>query len=429
MESILITLVQSVVLVPATLLPIINPLGIAPIFAASLGSNRNLASQLARQIAVNSWIIIMVSILTGSYVLALFGISLPVVRVGGGLLVAATAWRMLQSNDDDDVHAAAAAEASEMPTAEVVRRTPLPLTLPLTTGPGPIAAARARRGGPLPPAHAPPPATPRPAHGRSRAPPPRAASLDAGFLPPPTARRRDRRDDRRAHSLRDLRQLRPGARLARRGRGHGPHPPDGVPAAMRRHPEHVDRLGAAPRHLGPGAGRGRIGLALLEEGVDALPAFRPANADHLHRERLLGDRPRLADPAVERLLGPADRTAGTVGQSRRDLERLALDLGIVERHRDEIHALGFSAGEGLGGEQEVLGLGHAAQQRPDDRRVIARRDADLQVAIGELRVAGDDRHIGHDQAREAGADRPAACRAHDRLGTVEHAVDETPGFV
>src|SRR5690606_31251986 len=141
MESILIPLLQSLVLVPATLLPIINPLGIAPIFAASLGSNRNLASQLARQIAVNSWIIIMVSILTGSYVLALFGISLPVVRIGGGLLVAATAWRMLQSNDDDDVHAAAAAEASEMPTAEVVRRTLFPITFPLTTGPGTIAAA------------------------------------------------------------------------------------------------------------------------------------------------------------------------------------------------------------------------------------------------------------------------------------------------
>src|SRR5690606_38294098 len=61
--------------------------------------------------------------------------------VGGGLLVAATAWRMLQSNDDDDVHAAAAAEASEMPTAEVVRRTLFPITFPLTTGPGTIAAA------------------------------------------------------------------------------------------------------------------------------------------------------------------------------------------------------------------------------------------------------------------------------------------------
>ena len=33
--------------------------------------------------------------LIGTYVLGVFGISLPIVRIGGGLLVAATAWHML----------------------------------------------------------------------------------------------------------------------------------------------------------------------------------------------------------------------------------------------------------------------------------------------------------------------------------------------
>lgn len=107
MEGTLVPLLKSLLLVPATLLPVINPLGIAPIFAAGVGPNRKLASHLARQVAINSWVIIMVSILTGSYVLAMFGISLPVVRLGGGLLVAATAWRMLQSNAEDEVQAAA----------------------------------------------------------------------------------------------------------------------------------------------------------------------------------------------------------------------------------------------------------------------------------------------------------------------------------
>ena len=79
--------------------------------------------------------------LIGTYVLALFGISLPVVRVGGGLLVAATGWRMLHRSDDDDVHAAAAEEASTLSDAEIVRRSFFPLTFPLTTGPGTIAAA------------------------------------------------------------------------------------------------------------------------------------------------------------------------------------------------------------------------------------------------------------------------------------------------
>src|SRR5690606_32590180 len=74
------------------------------------------------------------------YGLAMFGISLPVVRLGGGLLVSATAWRMLQSNAEDEVQAAAA-EAAEMSTADVVRRTLFPITFPLTTGPGTIAAS------------------------------------------------------------------------------------------------------------------------------------------------------------------------------------------------------------------------------------------------------------------------------------------------
>ncbi len=141
MESLLIPLLKSLALVPITLLPIINPLSSAPIFAATVGPDQRLAKRLARQVAINSWIVMLVSILIGSYVLALFGISLPVVRLAGGLLVASTAWRMLHRNEDDAVHQAAAAEASEMSNAEVVRRSFFPLTFPLTTGPGTIAAS------------------------------------------------------------------------------------------------------------------------------------------------------------------------------------------------------------------------------------------------------------------------------------------------
>ena len=141
MEVFLIPFLKAIVLVPITLLPIINPLGTAPVFIATLGGNRSAAKRLARQIAINSWFVVVASMLIGTYVLALFGISLPVVRVGGGLLVAAAAWRMLHRTDDDDVHAAAAEEASTLSDADVVRRSFFPLTFPLTTGPGTIAAA------------------------------------------------------------------------------------------------------------------------------------------------------------------------------------------------------------------------------------------------------------------------------------------------
>ena len=141
MESLVVPFLKALILVPVTLLPIINPLSTAPVFVATVGANRSIAKRLARQVAINGWFVVVVSMLIGTYVLAFFGVSLPVVRLGGGLLVAATAWRMLHRTEDDDVHAAAAEEASTLSDAEIVRRSFFPITFPLTTGPGTIAAS------------------------------------------------------------------------------------------------------------------------------------------------------------------------------------------------------------------------------------------------------------------------------------------------
>ena len=141
MESYVVPVLKALVLVPVTLLPIINPLSTAPIFVGMVGTNRALATRLARQIAINSWFVVVASILFGTYVLEIFGISLPVIRLGGGVLVAATAWRMLNRTDDDEVHAVALEEASALSDAEIVRQSFFPMTFPLTTGPGTIAAS------------------------------------------------------------------------------------------------------------------------------------------------------------------------------------------------------------------------------------------------------------------------------------------------
>jgi multiple antibiotic resistance protein len=55
--------------------------------------------------------------------------------------VAATAWRMLHDTRDDDVHAVAAQDAATLSDAEIVQRSFFPITFPLTTGPGTIAAS------------------------------------------------------------------------------------------------------------------------------------------------------------------------------------------------------------------------------------------------------------------------------------------------
>src|SRR5262249_57444163 len=95
-----ILFLNALILVPVTLLPIINPVGTAPVFVATFGGNRTIAERLARQISINSWFIMVASMLLGTHILALFGISLPVVRMGGGLLVATAGWRMLHRTED-----------------------------------------------------------------------------------------------------------------------------------------------------------------------------------------------------------------------------------------------------------------------------------------------------------------------------------------
>jgi len=138
----LIDLLHTMVLVPVTLLPIINPLSAAPVFTLTTGGDAQATRALSRQVALNCFFVLVGSLFVGTYVLDLFGISLPIVRIGGGLLVAASGWRMLNRSDDDEVQAAVGrSQRLVLSRAEVVRRSFFPITFPLTTGPGTIAAA------------------------------------------------------------------------------------------------------------------------------------------------------------------------------------------------------------------------------------------------------------------------------------------------
>ena len=70
------------------LFPIVNPIGSAPLFLGltqfSTDVQRNI---LARRVAINSFFLLLGSLFVGSHVLGFFGIDLPVVRIGGGLVV------------------------------------------------------------------------------------------------------------------------------------------------------------------------------------------------------------------------------------------------------------------------------------------------------------------------------------------------------
>jgi multiple antibiotic resistance protein len=140
MGELLTAFTKGLLLVPLTLLPIINPVGVAPIYLSLLGrvddrTNR----QVARRVGINAIFVLLAAMFGGAQLLGFFGISLPIVRVAGGLIVAATAWKLL-----NDPHADSATEEvghTERSPADVLRNSFYPLTFPFTVGPGSIAAS------------------------------------------------------------------------------------------------------------------------------------------------------------------------------------------------------------------------------------------------------------------------------------------------
>jgi multiple antibiotic resistance protein len=131
-------LISSFLLVYAGLFPIVNPIGGAPIF---LGLTRQRSDRdraaIARRVAINGFLLLLGSLAIGSYVLEFFGITLPVVRVAGGLVVTAFAWQMLHSGNVVDTPDPKETAARPMAPDEVF----YPITMPLTVGPGSIAVA------------------------------------------------------------------------------------------------------------------------------------------------------------------------------------------------------------------------------------------------------------------------------------------------
>jgi multiple antibiotic resistance protein len=122
-----------------SLLPLINPLGSALIFTDLVGNEPvSVYKSLAGKIALSTFVFLLVIEYLGSVVLGFFGLTLPVVQIAGGLVMAATAWRLLFEKDAD-------AEASSNKKEVVPSNSDLsrftggifyPYTFPITAGPG-----------------------------------------------------------------------------------------------------------------------------------------------------------------------------------------------------------------------------------------------------------------------------------------------------
>lgn len=136
-KTVLLDLVTATFLVISALFPIVNPLGGSPIFLSLTGEYTQAERHsLSRRIAMNCFFLLVGSYLIGTHILSFFGISLPVVQVGGGLIVISTGWSMLQRGDEERQEVRRNIQPKDQ-SGEAF----YPLTLPLTVGPGSISVA------------------------------------------------------------------------------------------------------------------------------------------------------------------------------------------------------------------------------------------------------------------------------------------------
>jgi multiple antibiotic resistance protein len=119
------------------LFPIVDPFGGIPVFFSMTSSwaarDRN---RTALKTGVWVFVILITFLFFGRFVLHFFGISLPVLNIAGGLIVANTAWGMVTSTAR-----ITPAETHEAQSKEDISLTPL--AMPLMSGPGAIGVVMA----------------------------------------------------------------------------------------------------------------------------------------------------------------------------------------------------------------------------------------------------------------------------------------------
>ena len=121
----------------SALLPLINPFGSALFFLGLVGNAPpEVYRALARKIAISTVLFLLAIDLVGTAILAFFGISIPVVQVAGGLILAAMGWSLLNQPESGKRSDEAEIQAAHVGPLE--DQIFYPFTFPVTAGPGTV---------------------------------------------------------------------------------------------------------------------------------------------------------------------------------------------------------------------------------------------------------------------------------------------------
>jgi multiple antibiotic resistance protein len=139
MTTELIAFVQLAFVAFIALFPVVNPIGtafiVAPYFARLSSTERRAAS---RRIAIYALSVCLIVLLAGHWILGIFGLSVPVVQLAGGIMISKLGWQHL-SEESGMAAPQGGHEGQQIDSYPSVQRQLFyPLTFPLTTGAGTI---------------------------------------------------------------------------------------------------------------------------------------------------------------------------------------------------------------------------------------------------------------------------------------------------
>lgn len=142
MSSQLNTFIHLVFVGFVALFPVVNPIGTAFIISPYFtGLTRKERITVVKKITFYSFIICAVTLFIGHWILEVFGLSIPIIQLAGGIMICKIGWGLLSTDSSDTTSetklAAAEVELDHIPTIE--NKLFYPITFPMTTGAGTIA--------------------------------------------------------------------------------------------------------------------------------------------------------------------------------------------------------------------------------------------------------------------------------------------------
>jgi len=118
-----------------TLLAIVNPLGVVPIFVSLTGGlDEGKRRRIARTTSIAVAVVLIFSALLGKPLLDFFGVSIASFKVGGGILLLLMSIAMMQAKHKQSNQTPEEAEEAEEKESIAV----VPIAMPLLAGPGAI---------------------------------------------------------------------------------------------------------------------------------------------------------------------------------------------------------------------------------------------------------------------------------------------------